>query len=173
MNNNSGIIGWDQLKWGDTVEHTLNLYEGLVEITANETIEFGISTFARERKKLFIERQEFNFFQNKLYSVSLIFYNIDPESDNIIYKKFIEKYGETKEVSGKKQYIENNIYNDITEVVYRISEEMIILITVTEKKHKITKEILRHDVVYNYFNPKTISEINSIMAKINTDDIIV
>ena len=167
------INGYDKSKWGDTIEETLKLYEELGEISNEDGIKIGLRSLGRQRTGGVDEFQAFDFYNNKLYSVSLYFHDMDYASQEMLINKFIDKYGETNNIKEDKQNIDNETFFINRYCTYFISDEMTINLTLSIKMHKFTKEELEHNLRYHYYNPKIMIEISQVKARLDTNDIIV
>lgn len=137
---------FEKSNWGDSIEYTLANYSELVEISNKKTIEVGLRRFIKQKNGILHEKQLFHFYNEKLFMISLNFYDLDEMSKEILENKFVEKYGTTK----------------------FLSQDLLIDFSITEK---FSKELQSYEVECLYANPKMLEKFTIETAKKRTDDI--
>jgi len=169
MNNEKLFNGYDKVKWGYTIDEVKSIYPELIEIKDENDLP-GIRIIAYEylfNKNNYLEGKYFKFFNNKLGLVSLFFYppyganEFEPELEKYLVNSLIEKYGHPN-ILDENQIVQNNdgTYCSTLILGINISPEMSIIINDIHTFDESTKEKIGHNMIYEYMNPKLITDFN-------------
>jgi len=167
--------GYEYSKWGDSIEKVLQSYPFLVEIKNENDNKMGLRTFSKEKKEDIHWKRTFDFYNDKLYRITLNYYDLDEETDEKIMNKFLNKYSffETENKEENQRNINDDIFEYYLGFTFFLNNEMEIKYISSSYIHKFTEEIMSTKLEFQYFNPEIIKMIKNEIKKYNINEIIV
>jgi len=171
MGNVKIINGYDKVVWGSSIAEVKSAYNGIEDRTNEEDRYEGILCFSQELPKGIMTDRFFYFYSEKLFQVRIIFGGIDNTSENMLYEKFVEKYGKPEDPQEFKKNIDEKTFASCLVFHRTVSDELSIRIYIEDYTEKETKIITYHNNIFEYYNPIISKQIKIDNAKKNIDGI--
>jgi len=165
------VNGYDKVEWGASVEEVMSKYNDIIDISIEDNKKKGIICYGKEYNEGIMSSRFFFFYNGKLYHVRVVFDEIDETSENLLFDKFKEKYGEPTNKRKQKYSRNDNYYVESFQLLFNISNELNIIISVEDIIEKSTNVFITHNNVYDYINPIVSDQIDFDNARKNINNI--
>jgi len=162
------IIGYDRLPWGSTIQTVTQTYKELIEVTSKNA-SVGVREFFQNNPGGGITFRTFAFFQNKLYSVMVVYEDIDSNTSLAIIDKVVAVYGKFDDDEESSAIISTGYRKTILFTRY-YNRNLTVKISVTDFFNK-NNYYIDTGLAVNYIDLTVEAQINDALRKEKSDKI--
>ena len=150
-------IGYDQLDWGATIEVFQRAYPTAREVTS-EKRSIGVREFEQTNVGSGITSRRFIFFNNRFYSASVIYEDLNSNSALALMERIVEIYGRFDN-RDEKTFPSDNTTVHMTRLIRNYRNNFTLVFTLNDIYNQFNR-IIGNMVVIGYYNPVTQEEVD-------------
>jgi len=162
------IIGYDKLEWGTSIEVFQKTYPTTREITSERRL-IGVREFEQTNLGSGISSRRFSFFNNKFYSASVMYDEINSNSALALAEKIVEIYGKFDN-RDEQTFPSGNSTIKMIRFFRYYRNNMNIIFTINDVYNQYNR-VIGNTVLIGYLNPITRDEVEAAERKQKKDEL--